>query len=129
MGQGKARSGSAGRLADVARRFYIYHLAHFAKHFYEMGSGIRSVMDIYVYLRAFGKEMDIRYIERELKTLELYEFGKQMRNLSLFWFSPHSKDSSHPADRDFEEIQKAYLCQEFTDPGNLSSRGRWMRPA
>ena len=87
--------------------FYIYHLAHFAKHFYEMGSGIRSVVDIYVYLRAFGKEMDIRYIERELKTLELYEFGKQMRNLSLFWFSPHSKDSAHPADRDFEEIQKS----------------------
>lgn len=31
--------------------FYIYMLEHFAKHFREGGSGIRSIMDIYVFYR------------------------------------------------------------------------------
>lgn len=35
--------------------FYLYMLAHFSKHYYSKGSGIRSIMDIYVFQEKHGK--------------------------------------------------------------------------
>lgn len=67
--------------------FYIYQIAHFAKHISERGSGIRSLIDIYVYLTNFEKKMDKGYIEKELNKLNLREFSMKMELLSDLWFS------------------------------------------
>lgn len=107
--------------------FYIYQLAHFAKHFYEMGSGIRSVMDIYVYLNAFSDQIDFNYIEKELSALDLYQFGKQMKQLSLSWFSPAPKEKSFSPERSLKEIQKSiflagvYGSREFVKSRTMDS--------
>ena len=68
-----------------AEDFYIYMIAHMAKHFYTMGCGIRNLLDIYVYLKARGDELDRSYVDVELKKLGLFTFTKQMEDLAFIW--------------------------------------------
>lgn len=66
--------------------FYIYMLEHFAKHFRQSGSGIRSVMDIYVFLKEKGAELHEDYLEKKLKEQNLWEFKEEMEQIAEDWF-------------------------------------------
>ena len=50
------------------------------------GSGLRSLLDIWVYLRKYGDELNWGYIEKELETLGLKEFEEENRSLALSLF-------------------------------------------
>ena len=65
--------------------FYVYMIAHMAKHFYENGCGIRNVADIYVYLKTQGSLLDRAYIDEELKKLGLTSFEAHMSKLAQIW--------------------------------------------
>ena len=82
--------------------FYIYQIAHFAKHYNLMGSGIRSVMDIYIYLKKYGNALNRQYVRKELKKLDIYDFCIKMEKLSLIWFSA----STPKPDIDPKELQE-----------------------
>ena len=64
--------------------FYIYITAHEYKHFSGGGTGIRSLIDTYLYLKKETLEMD--YIRGEIKKLGLSDFEERNRNLSLHLF-------------------------------------------
>ena len=66
-----------------AEDFYIFMIAHAYKHYIGSGTGLRTLMDIYVYLNKFKEKMDMSYISAELKKLEISKFEKQIRELSL----------------------------------------------
>lgn len=66
--------------------FYVYNIAHFNKHFKVAGSGIRSVMDIYVMNRTFEGHIDRAYVDNQLSQLNLLGFEKTVVDLSKFWF-------------------------------------------
>lgn len=68
-----------------ANDFYIYMIAHMAKHFYVKGCGVRNLVDIYVYLNEKGKELDLKYVETELEKLGLAVFTKHMEQLAFTW--------------------------------------------
>ena len=63
--------------------FYIYMIAHDFKHFSGGGTGIRSLMDVYVYERRFGETLDRDYIRSEVSTFGIADFEKTFRSLSL----------------------------------------------
>ena len=65
--------------------FYIYMIAHMAKHFYTMGCGIRNLLDIYVYLKAKGQMLDREYLDVEFNKLGLKAFVEQMEELAFVW--------------------------------------------
>ena len=65
--------------------FYVYQIAHMAKHFFETGCGIRNLLDIYVYLNKYGSTMDRAYLDSELKKCGIYDFEKNMRELAYIW--------------------------------------------
>ncbi len=65
--------------------FYLYMMAHMAKHFYKMGCGIRNLVDIYVYRKKFGDSMDQKYLDVELEKLGLSAFTKHMEKLTRVW--------------------------------------------
>lgn len=65
--------------------FYIYMLAHMARHFYVKGCGVRNLVDLFVYRRKYETILDWNYVEDELKELGLYDFYKQMNMLSRIW--------------------------------------------
>lgn len=66
--------------------FYIYALAHFYKHYSGGGSGIRSVMDIYVLNHSIYEKLDKQSLNRKLKKLKLLNFRNEMTDLSEMWF-------------------------------------------
>lgn len=65
--------------------FYIFLLVHMWHHFKAGGTGIRSVMDIYVY-RTQKPALDEEYLQRELKKLQLVLFEEKLKKLAFFWF-------------------------------------------
>lgn len=66
--------------------YYVFHLIHFAKHYFAKGSGIRSVLDIYIFLQKYGKELDREYLEEWMKRLGLQEFQRTAEMLAEYWF-------------------------------------------
>lgn len=61
--------------------FYLYMLAHEYKHYSDTGTGLRSLVDLYVYYQA-KKELDWEYLNIELEKMRLLTFEKEMRNLA-----------------------------------------------
>ena len=66
--------------------FYIYMIAHEYKHYSQGGTGLRSLMDIYVYEKRYGSELDRGYIEKQLAEMGLTEFEERNRMLALKLF-------------------------------------------
>ena len=66
---------------------YIYLTAHEYKHYSRGGTGLRSLLDTYVFLKRHKDQMDWRYVNGELEKLNLTEFEKMNRQLSEKAFS------------------------------------------
>lgn len=62
--------------------FYVFHLLHLHKHFMTKGVGLKSVIDIHVFLQAHGASLDRSHLNRELEFLGIREFGDYMEHLA-----------------------------------------------
>ncbi|MGN0631114.1 MAG: nucleotidyltransferase family protein, partial [Ruminococcus sp.] len=62
--------------------FYIYIITHECKHYTGSGTGLRSLLDHYVYLQSKQDSMDWEYISAECQKLGIYDFEQQSRKLS-----------------------------------------------
>lgn len=74
--------------------FYIYICAHAYKHYTGSGIGVRQLMDIYLYRQKIPT--DAAYVTRELQTLGILSFVRQLESLADKLFSPEqpfSEDS------------------------------------
>ena len=67
--------------------FYVYMVAHEYKHYILGGTGLRSLLDIYVYLKRWNNELDQQYITRELERLNIKEYENKTRTLADAVFS------------------------------------------
>lgn len=67
--------------------FYIFMTAHEYKHFYGSGTGIRSLLDCYVYMKEKGGSLDSSYLSARLSELGIYDYEKQRRELAMKIFS------------------------------------------
>lgn len=70
---------------------YIYLFTHYAKHYRDGGIGIRHMTDLYVF--AVHTELNYKYIEEELKKLQLFEFYKNTRHTLDAWFGGETPDN------------------------------------
>lgn len=57
--------------------FYLYMLAHMHKHFAAGGTGLRSLLDVYLFRRGHGNELNQDILCRGLKQLKLTAFDRQ----------------------------------------------------
>lgn len=74
-------------LRSLTKEGFLIHLvAHAAHHFINGGTGIRSVMDIYVYLKHYQKELDSITLNRELRHAQLLDFYNNLKSLAEAWF-------------------------------------------
>ena len=71
---------------------FIFLFTHFAKHYRDGGIGCRHVVDLWVYLRSHP-ELDLDYIQTELKKLQLLDFYRNIRRLISTWFEDQESDS------------------------------------
>lgn len=67
--------------------FYVYILCHAYKHYAGCGTGLRTLLDFYVYLLAEEQELDFAYIEKECEVLGIGEFEKMSRSMCKKVFS------------------------------------------
>ena len=61
---------------------YIYLTCHLYNHYRKKGTGLRSLLDIYVFRGRFSDSFDRQYIEAEFKKLDLDRFELAMRELA-----------------------------------------------
>ena len=69
----------------------IYLVAHFAKHYRDKGAGVKYVVDLYVFHRAYPHP-DMTYLEKELKKLGLWDFFGHIQRLIEVWFGDGESD-------------------------------------
>ncbi len=84
--------------------FYIYMLAHTAKHYINGGIGLRYILDFYVF---YGKNRDIAEspdVINTLKNLNLLDFHGNIVRLSREWFSSAENEINN--DDVFEHIMR-----------------------
>ena len=67
--------------------FYLFLTAHEYKHYIGKGTGIRSLLDTYVYLGKKQEGMDWDYICRETEKMGISEFEQTNRSLALHVFN------------------------------------------
>lgn len=94
----------AFRLSD--NDFYVYMTAHEWKHFHKSGTGVRSLLDCFVFLREKGGELDREYISRELRALGIERYERQRTALALKLFSP---DGSTELTKSEAELFEYYI--------------------
>ena len=66
--------------------FYIYITAHEYKHYSGSGTGLRSILDTYVFLKRFEDKLDWKYIAGEMDKLGIADYERQNRSLALHLF-------------------------------------------
>lgn len=66
--------------------FYVYSLAHLAKHMKFSGIGIRAFLDMEFIYRAYKDSFDYEYLSKKLEECKLSEFEKNTRLLCQYWF-------------------------------------------
>lgn len=85
---------------------FLYMLTHIAKHIHGSGAGVRLYMDVAAFIRHFGDSIDWNWIGRELRKLELTDFGATVLSAVEKWFGIPSPVS-------FGDIPPGVL-EEFT---------------
>ena len=66
--------------------FYLYMIAHEFWHFSNSGTGLRSILDVYVYLKNKGKTLDTAYILNKTRELGISDFERANRSLAMHLF-------------------------------------------
>ena len=66
--------------------FYIFMIAHEHKHYSDGGTGLRSLVDTYVFVKKFNDVLNWDYVSRELSLMDLDGFERNNRELSLRLF-------------------------------------------
>ncbi len=67
--------------------FYVYMLTHEYKHFSSGGTGLRSLLDCYVFLQHKGDTLNWEYIHEQTKQLNIAGFEREQRELADKVFS------------------------------------------
>lgn len=68
--------------------YYLYLLVHFAKHIEWAGCGPRSVLDVYIFWRAYGNQLDESYLYDRLSNMGLEAFRRDVEQIADYWFGP-----------------------------------------
>ena len=66
--------------------FYVFLVAHIAKHYRYGGTGIRSLLDLYIYEKSLPSR-DFDYINGELEKIGLLVFYNKIRKITYDWYS------------------------------------------
>lgn len=72
--------------------FYVYLIAHMAKHFYENGCGIRNIVDVYYYRQIYEENWDEAVVTAELDKCGLTTFEGRIHYLAQVWLEGKEPD-------------------------------------
>lgn len=93
--------------------FYVYVTAHEYKHFSSGGTGIRNLLDCYVYVKSKGDSLDWKYITEQCRQMKIDDFESSRRALAIKVFS----SSELPVLNDAEQA----LLEEYIKYGTYGT--------
>ena len=96
--------------------FYVYFIVHTYKHFLNSGMGLRTVLDVYLYVSNLQDKLDFDYIEEQLKKLDAYDFEQTFRSLAFKMFGENAKEGNAAADElqdSFDDKEQDMLRESF----------------
>ena len=70
--------------------FYLFLLAHLTNHFLHGGSGIRSVLDLWLFREKYKNSLDWHFIKAELQRAGILTFAQNLEHLAEWWFCQRS---------------------------------------
>ena len=103
---------------------YVYCLAHFYKHHIEGGSGIRSVMDIYMLNEGLKNRLDKKSVEEKLKKIGLSDFSEKVCALAEAWFGESELSEELNELGGYIITSGTYGTTEHTVTNQLSKKGK-----
>ena len=93
---------------------FLYLLTHIAKHIRSAGAGLRMYLDLAMFVRHFGSELDWELVQRELDGLALSDFANTVLTLTEHCFGVKSPLPLRPM---APELLEEFL--EFTLAGGI----------
>ncbi len=101
--------------------FYVFMIAHEYKHYAGGGTGLRSLVDTYVYLR--HKKLDMDYIEHEVRKLGIEEFERKNRSLALRLLEAQNYSQEDLQMLDYISSSGTYGTQEHRVQNQVRKKG------
>jgi len=93
--------------------FYVYITSHAYKHYVGSGTGLRTLLDFYVYLKE-KPELDFVYIGKECEILGISEFEKKNRNLCKKAFSGETLKGMEALQQSLSQEEKEMFLYYLT---------------
>ena len=103
--------------------FYIYMICHLYKHYSSGGAGIRYLLDIYLYNRKLGDNLDAEYLKTELVSLELYSFEQTAKKLAEKVYSLEELSDSEQEELQYYIESGCYGTSKHAVANAVKSRG------
>lgn len=104
--------------------FYLFLIAHEYKHYVEGGTGLRSLMDIWLYLKKKEKDLDWDYIRRETVKMGVDRFETVNRPLALHLFDGKPLPEAERQMMEYILSSGAYGTHENDIANQLQKKGR-----
>ncbi len=89
--------------------FYIYLTTHIYKHFRNGGTGLRSLLDFYVFLNSKRDNLDPAYISSEFKKLGIENFAERSASCAEKIFSDPENFSASELSEEEKEFVEYFL--------------------
>lgn len=89
--------------------FYVYITAHAYKHFANGGTGLRTLVDFYVYNWKKGAALNWEYIHSELESMGLADYERSSRRLAEKLFCVPNSDAVRELNEEEKELLSYYL--------------------
>ncbi len=103
--------------------FYIYMIAHEYKHYSGGGTGLRSLLDTYVYLRKVP--LDMAYVAGEIEKLGITDFEAANRSLALHLFDGKPLTGEEQEMLDYVLSSGTYGTMANSIRKQIRENGRW----
>ena len=93
--------------------FYIYLICHAYKHYNASGTGIRTLLDFYMYLTNEAGKLDWNYIREETGKLGVAEFEEEMRVLCKKLFAETENFQESLTDKERKILESIILSGTY----------------
>lgn len=72
--------------------YYLHMIAHMARHMKYSGIGIKMILDVWIYMRAYGDVLRRDILDDNLRSCGLDRFENNIRRLCAYWFEDGDAD-------------------------------------
>jgi len=122
----KVKNQGSTELELTDEDFYLFVIAHGAKHFNNGGTGVRFLLDIYFILKQYPN-LNRAYLTQELQKMGLIAFEEQMRKLANGWIDDTPLNEEDKTISDYIVRSGAYGTVQHAITSQLSIHDEILR--